>query len=1039
MGANNLMKYTKAIMGLCVIICILFTISSACASDLSENMTDEISASEDNQVIEVNDDNEVIGDTDNGTYAALEEKIKDGYGSTIELENDYEYNDTSYNPGIKIEKNITIDGKNHKIDAKNNGRIFNIEGSNVTLKNIIFVNAHNEGVNGGAIFGTGKNVEFYNCTFINNTAGSGAAIYWAVNGSCSISDCRFENNTANSNGVVYLMQISDCFISDCSFVNNNASAGGAIHLFDITNSSIYGCSFENNSVLNYGGAIYLVLTENCTVSSSNFRKNSANENYGGAIYTSNDINTVICNCDFADNHAKNGGSAIYSYDGKNMTVCDCIFTDNNATSGTIFYDADEQSNITIINNIFLNNNGGAIVFTLDNLGSNTNGNWYGHNSTNYLNGPDAPAGTCDTWLFLNGTANPGSIARFNTTSVAFALYVYNSTDNSISDAALTRNVVLAITPTGGNADKKDAELNESIEFTSTDFNGAVTAEIGKVTQTVVIDILTGSFDELRNLINSSEEGSTIVLDKDYLFTGGDNKGIVIDKSLTIDGNGYIIDGADQTRLFHVKASGVTFRNLILQNGYTNENGYGGAILGEDGTSAQAINCTFNFNNAGWGGAIYRADAINCTFNNNTAAMQGGGLNDGRATNCVFNGNRAVNDFGAIRGIADSCIFKTPSDNYNEYGITKILAPKLTAENATIGFNTSEVYKFKFTSNSGMPINANVSVSIYYKENNTLYCNFSCLSSEGWTVNYPRGTYVAVFNTEYEKFKPVNATITVVRANSTLIINDITFDYGSSGSTTVEFTNAINVTAEVVDHNEAVVTVNGTLITVSNLTAGTYTLKVTTVTTDDYNNVTQTANITVNKLNAEITADNAAYIINYGGTYTVILKDANGTAFAGQNVTFSLNGKDIGSGVTNAQGAASIKLTAAMLKTAKAGTRNLVITFAGDSIYNAASKTVKITINKEKAKIKAKKKTFKKSKKVKKYKITLKDSKGKAIKKAKVTIKIKKKTYKAKTNSKGKATFKIKKLTKKGTYKGKITYKGNDCYNKATKKVKIKIK
>ena len=62
-----------------------------------------------------------------------------------------------------------------------------------------------------------------------------------------------------------------------------------------------------------------------------------------------------------------------------------------------------------------------------------------------------------------------------------------------------------------------------------------------------------------------------------------------------------------------------------------------------------------------------------------------------------------------------------------------------------------------------------------------------------------------------------------------------------------------------------------------------------------------------------------------------------------------------------------------------------------------------------------------------------------MKKVKVTLKVKGKTYKAKTNSKGKATFKITKLTKKGTYKAIIKYKGNKYYKKLTKKVKIKIK
>ncbi len=121
------------------------------------------------------------------------------------------------------------------------------------------------------------------------------------------------------------------------------------------------------------------------------------------------------------------------------------------------------------------------------------------------------------------------------------------------------------------------------------------------------------------------------------------------------------------------------------------------------------------------------------------------------------------------------------------------------------------------------------------------------------------------------------------------------------------------------------------------------------------------------------------------------------------------------------------------------TYTATITFAGNAIYKKSTATVKITVKKATPKLTAKKKTFKKSVKVKKYSIVLKDNLGKAINKAKVTIKLGKKTYTAKTNTKGKATFKIKKLTKKGTYKATITYKGNAYYNKVTKKVKIKLK
>lgn len=191
-------------------------------------------------------------------------------------------------------------------------------------------------------------------------------------------------------------------------------------------------------------------------------------------------------------------------------------------------------------------------------------------------------------------------------------------------------------------------------------------------------------------------------------------------------------------------------------------------------------------------------------------------------------------------------------------------------------------------------------------------------------------------------------------------------------------------------------------------------------------------------NLQIEAKDAVYTINYGGNYFVTVKDISGNAVSGVEVTFSLNGKAIATATTNSSGVATISLTAKMLKTAKAGKWNLVIK-ASKANYSAADKTVKITINKEKTKITAKKKTFKRTLKVKKYAVSLKNSRGNPVKKMQLTIKIGKKTYKAKTNTKGRVTFNLKKLTKKGTYKALIKFKGDDAYKSCTKKVNIKIK
>ena len=70
---------------------------------------------------------------------------------------------------------------------------------------------------------------------------------------------------------------------------------------------------------------------------------------------------------------------------------------------------------------------------------------------------------------------------------------------------------------------------------------------------------------------------------------------------------------------------------------------------------------------------------------------------------------------------------------------------------------------------------------------------------------------------------------------------------------------------------------------------------------------------------------------------------------------------------------------------------------------------------------------------------MKNNKKQAMKKVKVTLKVKGKTYKATTNAKGKAVFKITKLTKKGKYTAKVTFAGNKYYSALNKTVKITVK
>ena len=178
---------------------------------------------------------------------------------------------------------------------------------------------------------------------------------------------------------------------------------------------------------------------------------------------------------------------------------------------------------------------------------------------------------------------------------------------------------------------------------------------------------------------------------------------------------------------------------------------------------------------------------------------------------------------------------------------------------------------------------------------------------------------------------------------------------------------------------------------------------------------------------------------------ITLKDSQGKALSGFKVTVDLNGaKEY---ITDAHGQVKVVIKGMVPKTYTAK-----VTFNGDNTYDKASKDVKVTVQKATPKIIAKKKTYKSKTKTKKFTITLKDNKGKPIKKAKVRLfvkKIAKKTKKIKTkkkakknikktNKKGKATFKIDR-TKKGKYWVTVKFYGNKYFKAITKKVKITIK
>ena len=282
------------------------------------------------------------------------------------------------------------------------------------------------------------------------------------------------------------------------------------------------------------------------------------------------------------------------------------------------------------------------------------------------------------------------------------------------------------------------------------------------------------------------------------------------------------------------------------------------------------------------------------------------------------------------------------------------------------------------------------------------------------------------------FEPVDPALTVSVTNVTegeAAVITVTTNASFSG----------NVTVKIENTNYTVAVVNGTgSLPVSGLAVGNYTAVATFAATEVFSESVKNTTFTVKaKIATKISAPAITTTFGTSKDLVVTLTDANGNALANKKVTVVLNGvkKEL---TTDAKG--QVKFAIGTNLAAKVYTATFA--FDGDAGYAKISGSAKVTVNKAKTKIVAKKKTFKKSKKAKKYTITLKAG-NKAVKKVKVTItgKFKGKKIKItkKTNNKGKATFNLKKLTQKGKFKATIKFNGSKNYEKATKKVKITIK
>ena len=710
---------------------------------------------------------------------------------------------------------------------------------------------------------------------------------------------------------------------------------------------------------------------------------------GGAIYSSNSANSKVINCNFTNNIAEYDGGAIY---GGRGTAINCTFIQNTAKkvyAGAIsFYDA--------INCTFIQNTakyGGAIT---DSTAINCT----------FINNTAQGAGAMlrSTAVLCRFVEDSDTTSETNIVTPAFSVSdlttVYHSGDKLLFN--LTANDV--------NYDGLDAEIKiykgetpiKTIHALSGSENGWVVdlplgtynvvlsleshpdVEPADATLTVTTDGTT--FTDLNELINGNSD-NTITLDKNYTYNpdiDSDFKnGVKIYRTVTIIGNRYTIDGAGQARILDLQQGKTTLKNITFKNG-SQSFFYGGGVI-RCVALVEITNCTFINNHAPSGGAVQ---------------LQGW---DNVISDCVFIGNTA--DRGAAIELSAAAYNNITGCVFYDNDIFASQADGCEINN-NIFFNST--ITFDWTQN-------------YNIDNNWFGNN---------ATNYDEKPVAEDYNIKSWLFLNATADPDTISIIDTSDIIFKLYVYNPNSGDVSEYDSGLlypvnlNVTAINGTINKNTVKLGEPII------FGPFALGSGSVTAS-IENATYMSIITVNKIQTEITGNAITATYNVNKDLVITLKDSDGNPVSGVNVTVDLNGAKTYTTDSNGQVKVSSKGLAPKAYTAK-------ITFNGNTNYAKSTKDIKVTVKKATPKLTAKKKTFKTIPKTKKYTIVLKDNTGKAIKKAKVTLKVKGKTYKATTNSKGKATFKITKLNKKGTYKATITYKGNKYYKKVSKKAKIKV-
>lgn len=537
---------------------------------------------------------------DESNYFGLELMI-DGTadGQTFTFTRDCTRGELENNVTIE-NRNIIIDGNGHTID-ENNGKLFEISNSNVTLKNLIIKNAGDISNPSVLQMWTG-NLVMENVTIVNSTAlGGGALVYVSAGSNATINNVTFEDNTAR-----FISTVGTTLINNSVVKNTDASTSSMAYwgynngqltiensVFDnnkgysagfVSASSgsliLNNATFTNNTVTYTSNGIVLQSNGTLRINNSLFEDNKANVSGSlkGLVYIYKDStidNTIFRNniLSTTSSYATVGGAGVYiDKSGTVLNVTNSVFDNNFANNGSAIYNYYGVFNLS--NSIILANENDVSTMYTDYKQSVANNNWWGQNTVprDKFRTTSSYKIDTDTWVIMEATAS----------EVADGQTTITTTFNKVTDADGVVSDLVGSLPDGL---KVTYDVLTGTLVDSTDLvDGVSTATVQTVDDKYTVTV-TQAKESIE--LSNEEDGDIIVTEESYstyfnddgttkakikadsiVYISGElaNKAFIFNVPVTV--TTYNESQANLTNakfIFNEGASGSNMTNIIINN------------------------------------------------------------------------------------------------------------------------------------------------------------------------------------------------------------------------------------------------------------------------------------------------------------------------------------------------------------------------------------------------------------------------------------------------------------------------------------------